>query len=52
MVGMEQGRENRRFLEEVGYAPEYHEYDMPHSVSQEVVRDLTPWLHRVLPPRG
>jgi phospholipase/carboxylesterase len=52
IVAVEQGRENRAFLESAGYAPEYHEYDMPHSVTPEVVRDLVPWLHRVLPPKG
>jgi phospholipase/carboxylesterase len=52
VVAIEQGRETRDFLEAAGYAPEYHEYDMPHSVSLEVIRDLQPWLHRVLPPKA
>ena len=52
VVALEQAHENKRFLEEVGYAPEYHEYDMQHSISQDVIRDLAPWLHRVLPPKA
>jgi len=52
VVDIEHGRENKRFLEENGYAPEYHEYDMPHAVSPEVIANLQPWLHRVLPPKG
>jgi phospholipase/carboxylesterase len=52
MIPLEQALENKRFLEDAGYAPEYHEYDMPHSVSAEVIRDLVPWLHDVLPPKG
>jgi phospholipase/carboxylesterase len=52
MIPVEQAHENRRFLEENGYTPEYHEYDMPHTVSSEVIADLQPWLHRVLPPKG
>ncbi len=52
MVPLEQAHENKRFLEEVGYAPEYHEYDMQHSISQDVITDLVPWLHKVLPPKS
>ena len=52
VVPIEQAHENRRFLEEMGYAPEYHEYDMAHSISPEVLRELQPWLHKVLPPKS
>ena len=52
VVPIEQGRETRVFLETAGYAPEYHEYDMPHSITPDVIRDLVPWLHRVLPPEA
>ena len=51
VVPLEQAHENRTFLEGAGYAPEYHEYDMQHSISQDVITDLVPWLHKVLPPR-
>jgi phospholipase/carboxylesterase len=52
MIALDQALENKRFLESEGYAPEYHEYDMPHAVYPEVISDLVPWLHRVLPPKA
>lgn len=39
-----------RFLTGVGYAPEYHEYDMAHEISAAVLKDLKEWMNRVLPP--
>jgi phospholipase/carboxylesterase len=38
------------FLEEAGYTPEYHEYDMGHEISPQELKDLIPWMARVLPP--
>jgi phospholipase/carboxylesterase len=52
MIALESALQTKAFLEDAGYAPEYHEYDMPHTVSQEVLNDLTPWLHKTLPPKG
>ena len=52
VIAIEQGRENRAFLEAEGYNPEYHEYAMPHSISPDVIRDLVPWLQKTLPPKG
>ena len=40
----------RRFLGGVGYNPTYHEYEMGHEISVEVLNDLVPWLAGVLPP--
>jgi predicted esterase len=40
------------FLEAQGYQPLYREYPMGHEISLEVLNDLTPWIHQVLPPRG
>jgi len=51
VVALEMAHQTRAFLEEAGYAPEYHEYDMAHQITPEVIDDLTPWLRRVLPPR-
>ena len=39
-----------RFLEDTGYTPEYHEYEMAHEISGEVLSDLIPWMAKVLPP--
>jgi phospholipase/carboxylesterase len=52
MIPLESALKTKAFLEEMGYNPEYHEYDMPHTVSEEVLRDLAPWLHKTLPPRA
>jgi phospholipase/carboxylesterase len=52
VIPIEQAYETKRFLEEAGYATEYHEYDMPHSISPEVIADLIPWLHANLPPKA
>ncbi len=39
-----------KFLREEGYAPQYHEYDMAHEISQETLNALVAWVHDVLPP--
>lgn len=46
----DRGRRSRDFLEAEGYSPEYHEYDIAHEISPQVVSDLTQWIQRVLPP--
>jgi len=50
LVSLESARNTRQFLEKAGYRPEYHEYQMAHEISHEVLSDLTAWLTRVLPP--
>ncbi len=50
MVTIERGQAARDFLQKSGYSPEYHEYEMAHQISPDVVNDLTEWLGRVLPP--
>jgi phospholipase/carboxylesterase len=40
------------FLETQGYQPLYREYLMGHEITQDVVNDLTPWIHATLPPKG
>ncbi len=39
-----------KWFEEFGFQPEYHEYNMGHSISDEVLRDLIQWMGKVLPP--
>jgi phospholipase/carboxylesterase len=50
MIPLTQAHETRRFLEEAGYPVEYHEYDMPHTITDAVLTDLRPWLKQNLPP--
>lgn len=50
MVTVQRGKDTIAFLESAGYAPEYHEYEMAHEISEDVIYDLVPWVRRVLPP--
>ncbi len=50
MGSMESARNTREFLEEEGYSPDYHEYDMGHEIPLPVLQDLIPWMTGLLPP--
>jgi len=50
LVSLERGQATLDFLKSAGYAPDYHEYDMAHEISDAELDDLRPWLNRVLPP--
>ena len=50
MIGSDRAHAAREFLEEAGYPLEFHEYSMGHEINEEVLRDLVPWLAKVLPP--
>ncbi len=52
MVPVDRGRATTAFLEDLGYKPEYHEYEMGHEISDEELYDLANWVQAVLPPRG
>jgi len=40
--------QSRDLLRSTGYAVEWHEYPMPHSVNAEEVRDIGAWLNKAL----
>jgi phospholipase/carboxylesterase len=48
VVGFTRGTASRDTLARLGYTVEWHDYPMPHSVSDEEEADLTRWLLRVL----
>jgi phospholipase/carboxylesterase len=48
IVVIERGRASRDTLAGLGYAVEWHEYPMAHSVCAEEIADLNRWLVRVL----
>ena len=50
VIGVEAARESKEFLTTQGYSPQYREYNMAHEISQDVMSDLVPWLHNVMPP--
>ncbi|MSQ40708.1 MAG: hypothetical protein EXR55_03410 [Dehalococcoidia bacterium] len=47
---IESAQRAKAFLEGEGYSPSYHEYDMGHEITEEMLEDLVPWLKQVLPP--
>jgi phospholipase/carboxylesterase len=47
---VENAREVKDFLVEEGYSPSYNEYPIAHEITPEVLADMIPWLHHVLPP--
>jgi phospholipase/carboxylesterase len=51
IVDIELGRQTRAFVQDAGYKPDYHEYDMGHEITPEVIADLQAWLHKTLPPK-
>ena len=48
VVSITLGETTRRLLEGTGYAVEWHQYAMPHSVCPQEVADIGGWLRRVL----
>lgn len=52
VVPVDLSRDAVDFLKAQGYQPSYHEYPMGHEINLEVVNDLIPWIHRVLPSHG
>jgi phospholipase/carboxylesterase len=50
LVPVSWGRRAASYLREQGYAPEYREYPVAHSISVEESKALRAWVSRVLPP--
>ena len=48
VVDIERGKASRDVLRALGYAVEWHEYPMGHSVCMEEIADLNRWLLDVL----
>ncbi len=48
IVPVAAARRSRELLERLGYALEWHEYPMPHSVAPQELDDIGAWLRRVL----
>ena len=44
VVAIDRGREGAKSLERAGYNPEWHEYDMEHSVCASEISDIRHWL--------
>jgi len=50
MIAIAGARESRAALQALGYAVEWREYPMPHSVCAEEIADIGAWLLRTLAP--
>jgi phospholipase/carboxylesterase len=50
MIPIARARESRAALEALGYAVEWREYAMPHSLCGEEIADIAAWLVRLLAP--
>jgi phospholipase/carboxylesterase len=48
VIVLERAVQSREILESLGYAPQWHEYAMPHSVCAEEIGDIGTWLVQVL----
>jgi phospholipase/carboxylesterase len=51
LIPIERARQAREALTRLGYAVEWHEYPMPHSVCDAEVLDIARWLARMLARR-
>jgi len=49
MLPFPMGVQSREFLRSLGYAVEWHQYPMEHSVCEAEIADIREFLHRVLP---
>jgi len=52
VIPLSRGVQSRDFLLDCGYALEWHEYAMAHSVCEEEIADIGAWLNRVLSPES
>jgi phospholipase/carboxylesterase len=48
MIGIDRAMQTRETLEKLGYAVEWHDYPMPHSVCPEEIGDIADYLVRIL----
>lgn len=48
IIPMARAQQSRTLLEQLGYAVEWHDYPMPHSVCAEEIADVSGWLKKLL----
>ena len=48
IIPIQRAQQSREFLEKLGYAVEWHEYPMPHSVCPQEIGDISAFLAKVL----
>ena len=52
VIHVQEGRSAHDALSRSGYPAEYHEYEMAHQITSEVISDLSAWLAETLQPKG
>ena len=52
VIHVQEGRSAHDVLSRSGYPAEYHEYEMAHQITHEVMADLSAWLTETLPTRS
>jgi len=50
VIPLVRAQESRKLLQSLGYALEWREYSMPHSVCPEELADIGAWLQKILAP--
>ena len=48
IIPIQRAQQSREFLEKLGYAVQWHEYPMPHSVCPQEIGDISAFLAKVL----
>ena len=48
VIPVQRAQQSREFLEKLGYAVDWHEYPMPHSVCPQEIGDISAFLAKVL----
>jgi phospholipase/carboxylesterase len=51
VIPLARAQESGQLLQSLGYALEWREYSMPHSVCPEELADIGAWLKKILEPR-
>ena len=51
VIPLARAQESRKLLQSLGYALEWREYSMPHSVCPEELADIGAWLKKILGPQ-
>ena len=51
VIPLARAQESSKLLQSLGYALEWREYSMPHSVCPEELADIGAWLKKILEPR-
>jgi phospholipase/carboxylesterase len=49
VIGVEHARTSLKYFNSIGMKPEYHEYQMAHTISPQTLSDVITWLKKTAP---